>query len=338
MDDCRSNDNRAIWEHYVGDWPPTSSVDLEVERVRLNWPEYLNLEEPWIRRAIGVAGACHAADDVPLAIGFFGGVAFRLHCPSCSQSGSAFFRDPADMDLSTISSQGKQVVERLCRMVETHGTWFAHFVTTADRNFNRMRQGKRYQLRTLHPSTRDKPEFCKVDVVADRLEFCHRVPIVEVVTGGTDPLCTIGLVNLLLSKLQYIRAVDDGPDIPCDRVLMPFGRHEVLIGMEDKDLRDVAALVHDHELGSGPERIDPNLLMVRLRSDWALSRTVILNLHNIAEHPERLAALGIDQTGTDLLRRRFSELLQTLEPVASLAKPLWRKVVGGQWWETVDDI
>jgi predicted nucleic acid-binding protein len=102
-------------------------------------------------------------------------------------------------------------------------------------------------------------------------------------------------------------------------------KDKIIIGMEEKDVKDVCAIFLDHEIGGGAEKIDAQKMRRILDKDKKLALTVTLNLKNIVEKP-------------DVLRKWMSkgEVSTVVDRVESLLKELpavdkkWDK----PWWNT----
>jgi len=90
-----------------------------------------------------------------------------------------------------------------------------------------------------------------LDVFIDTFEMCHRIPL-----GRRLALeaLTLPLAELLLTKLQAVE-------------------------LADKDVRDIAALLLDHDMGAADgETINAAHIAALLGRDWGLHRTVTGNL------------------------------------------------------------
>lgn len=111
---------------------------------------------------------------------------------------------------------------------------------------------------TLNGQTRllfhDQAHRRQLDVFVGHFEMCHRLPIAERL--DVEPL-TIPLAELLLTKLQIVQ-------------------------LNDKDVRDVCALLLDHALG---DHDDETINLARLNAlcgaDWGLWKTVMLSLDKV---------------------------------------------------------
>ena len=116
----------------------------------------------------------------------------------------------------------------------------------------------------------------QVDVFVGAFSMCHRIPLdgrIEV-----DPV-SIPLAELLLTKLQVVQ-------------------------LNEKDVRDALALLHDHPVGEGDgETVNASRVAELCAADWGLWRTITQNLnacrgfadtYDVPDRPrldERLAAL-----------------------------------------------
>jgi predicted regulator of Ras-like GTPase activity (Roadblock/LC7/MglB family) len=91
-----------------------------------------------------------------------------------------------------------------------------------------------------------------IDMFVDTLHMCHKLDL-------TDRLhlheFTLPLADLLLSKLQIMQ-------------------------MDEKDLRDIYAILYDHELGQGAdqEKVDANFIASICGDDWGWYKTVTMNI------------------------------------------------------------
>jgi len=96
----------------------------------------------------------------------------------------------------------------------------------------------------------------KLDVFVDVFEMCHTIDLRDRV--GIEPR-TLPVADLLLTKLQIVE-------------------------LNEKDARDAAALLREHELGSGPgDHVDVDYLNGLVGSDWGLWRTLTGTLATLAE-------------------------------------------------------
>jgi hypothetical protein len=108
----------------------------------------------------------------------------------------------------------------------------------------------------------DEPNSRQIDVFVARFHMCHTVPITERLAH--DPL-TLPLAELLLTKMQIVE-------------------------MNEKDIRDVCALLLDHPVGAtDDETINlPHLARV-CAAEWGLWKTVTVSAQKVREVSRSLA-------------------------------------------------
>ncbi|MEO8289931.1 MAG: hypothetical protein ABI649_02920 [Gaiellaceae bacterium] len=91
----------------------------------------------------------------------------------------------------------------------------------------------------------------QVDVFVGSFSMCHRIPLDDRLE--VDPL-SIPLAELLLTKLQVVQ-------------------------LNEKDVRDALALLHDHPVGEGDgETLNAARVAKLCAADWGLWRTITRNL------------------------------------------------------------
>lgn len=91
-----------------------------------------------------------------------------------------------------------------------------------------------------------------VDMFVDSLHMCHKLDLADRLHLHES---TLPLADLLLSKLQIVQ-------------------------MNEKDLRDAYAILHDHELGEedDPEKVDGAFIASICGDDWGWYKTVTMNI------------------------------------------------------------
>jgi len=98
-----------------------------------------------------------------------------------------------------------------------------------------------------------------------------------------------------------------------------------VIGMEQKDMMDLCALIHDRVLDvkSGP-RLDPQRVSELLRKDQKFLLTVRLNLQNILDRAEWLRSKGLSEHQITRLNEATKSILDALpNPDKKWDKPWW---------------
>jgi hypothetical protein len=216
------------------------------------------------------------------------------------------------------------------------GTMYTSFATANDRRFNTWRYGERYRLTTINGVMGDgTPTLTVLDIFCDRITLRHRVEIKDIglFERYKENLYTVGLEGLLLSKGQFIF---DMPKETAEELkqknqeyrILPypdFAKDRIIIGMEDKDLKDVAAIFLDHEVGDGAGKINAQVMRKAFEKDNKLALSVTLNVKNLLERPEILAKWLPEQEAATV-RNRIAELFKELPNVDKK----WDR----PWWDT----
>jgi hypothetical protein len=232
----------------------------------------------------------HAAAERGLPVRLIGGVAVWARCPSAQIP--QLRRDYGDVDVISV----RKVSRELIRFAEAMGY-------QPDKLFNALHGAQR--LNFTDPAT-SRP----LDVLLDRFAMCHTIELKDRL--GLDPV-TIGLADLLLTKLQVVR-------------------------INQKDLLDLTALLADHPLG-GQEAgsIDLGRLTSLLGKDWGFEHTTRLNL---AKLRESLAGLGLPEAVSRTAGERIAGILAALDGGSKSLGWHLRARVGErvQWYELPEDV
>jgi hypothetical protein len=172
-----------------------------------------------------------------------------------------------------------------------------------DFNFNVM-QG---HSRLLY---RDEVNGRQVDVFVGGFRLCHSLPI-------TDRLdleaVTLPLVELLLTKLQVVH-------------------------LNEKDLRDILALLYEHDVGETDGDVINATLAGRLcAKDWGLWRTVTGNLDDAAIAVEEY---GLAQADVERVRERIDRFREHLDAAPKGRKWKLRSQIGDRvkWYDEPDEV
>ena len=156
----------------------------------------------------------------------------------------------------------------------------------------------------------DKAHNRQIDVFVGAFEMCHRLPIAERL--GTEPL-TIPLAELLLTKLQIVR-------------------------MNEKDVRDICALLLDHPFGEGDgETINLPRIAQICAEDWGLWKTVSLSLHKVQDFCD---AYDLEAPAKLTIIERLGVLNTALEQAPKSLKWKMRATIGErvQWYELPEEV
>jgi len=171
------------------------------------------------------------------------------------------------------------------------------------RRFNALQGHKR--LRFSHPE-----KEILVHVFVDAFEMCHKLNFANRL--HLDGV-TIPLADLLLSKLQVVE-------------------------MNEEELREIYALVYDHELGDqvDPERIDTAFIVNLCSDDWGWYKTVTTNI-------EKATALAEDLLGEQermVFLARIGRLKQMIEGSPKSLRWQLRARIGEstRWYEMPEEL
>ena len=311
--------------------PPSSKVDPEAARRALGLGSFVDVADLEIARAVVLLHAAREAGAPRLA--FFGGGAHRLLCPSANDPALGLRRPLHDLDLACRHRDVRGTLDFLRGVGERAGSRVAFFELSGDRRFNTLSGGYRYRFHDLGKSDPSNVELGILDVAADEFRFCHRFDFGSDLDELPPNAATLPPALLLLAKLQFVRRIpaEDAGRVT-ERVLEPFGKHEVVIGPERKDVQDVVALLHDIEFGEGPDRISRDRIRRLLAHDWGFWNTVRLNVALVGRSS---VLAGTPAPFAATVRSRLAELgdvIAALSPKRRLG--FWK----GQWWEEVDEV
>ncbi|MEM2675571.1 MAG: hypothetical protein QXT10_03630 [Candidatus Bathyarchaeia archaeon] len=335
---------------YEVDLPLTSHVNVEELRDALELPSYIDLNYFPMRSAMVTLWAAVNAPKLhelyprafnkvvsknPIPALLFGGAAVKIHCPSANAGGS-LERPIKDTDFIVPKRQGVDFYRLLLQMDRAFGTQYKSFATANDRRFNAWRHGERYRLTTINDITPEGlPKITVLDLFCDVIDLRHRVDIRDAFPRYKENLYTIGLENLIISKAQFIfdmpkECTRELEECECDYRILSYpyyAKDRIIIGMEEKDIKDVCAIFLDHEIGVGPERIDAQKMRKILDKDKKLALTVTLNLKNLVERSDVLGR-WMSKSQVSTVTQRIQELLKVLPVVdKKWDKPWWNTAV-----------
>jgi len=310
--------------------PVTFRTPLGEARRELGLPEWVDLSDPIVARAVALLGAVRRTDP-PLPLAVLGGVGHRLRCLASNRTDLGLRRTLHDLDIACLHKDLPALRGFLATVHHREGSGLQFFETAGDRIFNSLGEGRRIRIHMVLEEKGGNVALGSVDVLADEFRFCHRFDLRHDVLGAPHQRGTLSPTLLLLTKLQFIQRIpgEDRAKV-AERVLAPFGRRDVVIGPEAKDVRDVLALLLDFPVGEVAEGISPTRIAELVALDWGLWRTISLNLDMIA----RSSILRDLPEGPGAqIRRRLDSLKTTL----STQTPKRRfGFMGGPWWEEVD--
>jgi len=330
------------------DTPLTSKVNYEQVRKDLEVPDYVErlsfhierglvtvwagLNAPRMRELFPIAATLKPVKE-PIPVLFFGGAAVRMLCPSTNQSSSPFFRELNDIDFIAPKNRAQDLYKLLLVLSDFCGTRYHYFVARSDHRFNAMRAGRRYRVRTVQKICEDGSVECGVlDIFTDAVDLRHKVDVCEMFSFLKENLYTIGVNNVLLTKCQYIFDVPAGVrselvSQQLDYRILDYPHYRkdrLLIGIEEKDMKDVCALLLDHGIGEDKDRINLDKMRKVLERDKKFALTFRLNLESILRNETIIREIGIPSV---CITQIFSRIHTILE-----AMPKVDKKWSNPWW------
>ncbi|HEX6292831.1 MAG TPA: nucleotidyltransferase family protein [Herpetosiphonaceae bacterium] len=150
----------------------------------------------------------------------------------------------------------------------------------------------------------------QVDVFVGSFEMCHRIPITERLQ--LEPL-TLPLAELLLTKLQIVQ-------------------------INEKDLRDLLALLLDHPLGAiDHETINVAHISGLCGNDWGLWKTVTINLDKLRSFTSSYELPG---PARQTIQERIDELRRSLDTAPKSLKWKTRAAIGERmrWYDLPEEV
>jgi hypothetical protein len=150
----------------------------------------------------------------------------------------------------------------------------------------------------------------QVDVFIGEFRMCHKIDVASRLELDSP---TIPLAELLLSKLQIVQ-------------------------LNRKDLVDIAALVHEHEIGdTDDDTINGAHIAKLLASDWGLWRTSRGTVESTLGH---LVDLGLGATDEGVVRERLERLWLLVEEEPKSFRWRSRARIGerSRWYEEPEEV
>jgi hypothetical protein len=158
-----------------------------------------------------------------------------------------------------------------------------------------------------------------------RLQFIHRV--------------TQKSVDVLLDKFRMDHTIDFRPRLGLDNLTIPITDLLLtklqIVKLNEKDVKDIVAILEDHELGyfNDHETLNLAYLAQLCSRDWGLHKTVT---DNIRKMDNVTAMLGIEETGN--LKEKLDTILYTLTTTKKGLKWRIRNLIGERvkWYEDIE--
>lgn len=156
----------------------------------------------------------------------------------------------------------------------------------------------------------DETHERQVDIFVGRFQMCHRIPITERLS--LEPL-TIPLAELLLTKMQVVK-------------------------LNEKDVRDLCALLVDHPFGEGDvEMFNLPFIVKQCMDEWGLWKTVTLNAGKVGEYCE---SHDLEAGHETTILERLQALRQALDAAPRSLKWKARDKIGERmpWYELPEEV
>ena len=327
------------------DAPPSSKIDIHEVSRELALPGYIELDCCPLQRAIATIWASLNSPTLlaghpdakkiggPLKPLLMGGAAVKILCPTANIPGGPMNRRLKDLDYVVRRDHGSKFVMLLTNLGSLVGTRYHHFLTSGDRRFNAIRAGERYRVRSVDWTDGMEPIVNWVDVLVEKVEMRHTIDVRdELSMEPRSFLYTIGAEKLLLTKCQMIAEVES-KDVDAFlnsgqgfRVLRcPWYRsNRLVIGMEEKDILDACALLHDQII----EHLNESVTRIArlILKDQRFSLTFRLNLLNIIDRFDFLRERGLSDHQLSKIEEAVNGLLKTVPD----GSKKWDK----PWWNT----
>ena len=328
--------------------PLTSNIDLEEIMKELGVPSYVDMDYfPMKSAVVSIWAALNAKELhqrypqafekrvskklIPVLL--FGGAAVKMHCEHANGTG-LLSREIKDTDFIVPKKQGLDFYKLLLSIDEAFGTRYKSFSTKSDRLFNALRHGERYRIRTIEGVTDEGiPIVGVMDILCDHISLRHRIEVKDAFKKYRENLYTIGLEYLILSKAQFImdfskEKLSELREHEQEFRILPYPHYaddKVVLGMEEKDVKDICAIFLDHSIGNGKEEINSERMEKILKKDQKFALTATLNLENLVEKPDALKR-WLKKSDVATVTDRIKTLLKSLPKV----NKKWDK----PWWNT----
>jgi hypothetical protein len=234
------------------------------------------------------------AETRGIRLRILGSIAYRLQCPQNLHLFQDTKRVLTDVDFGAERKQNRAIREFLIGRgyVPDEGIYVAS-------------EGARHAY--LHRET-----GLNVDVFADELYFCHRIPFKNRLDLDSPTICT---TDLLLEKMQIVE-------------------------INLKDFKDTVVLMLEHPLSSqqpGPKSIDVDYIIDMMRQDWGFYHTFTTNLKRVPDYLGEFSSIREDQRGA--IEERINALLAAIETAPKTLGWKMRSKVGtrSRWYQEVSE-
>ena len=249
----------------------------------------LNLE--FVDEALALVNEAEAKG---IRLRILGSVAYRLQCPQNLHLFEDTKRVLTDVDFGAEKKQNSAIRKFLIERgyMPDEGIYMAS-------------EGSRHAY--LHKDT-----GLNVDVFADELYFCHRIPFKNRLDLDSPTICT---TDLLLEKMQIVE-------------------------INLKDFKDTIVLMLEHPLShqeKGQKSIDTDYIVGLMRGDWGFYYTFTTNLARVPGYLDEFPSMKPEQGAT--VRTRINELLKVLDEAPKTMAWKLRAKIGTRrkWYQEVSE-
>ena len=234
------------------------------------------------------------AEEAGICLRILGSIAYRLQCPKNLHLFDDMARVLTDVDFAAMKSHNRKIRD----FMAARGYQPDEGVFVAS-------EGARHIY--LHPHT-----GLNVDVFADELYFCHRIPFKGRLLLDSP---TISTTDLLLEKMQIVE-------------------------INLKDFKDTLVLLLEHSPGDGSggnKHIDVDYITGIMSADWGFYHTFTTNLKEVPNFIAEFPAIGTGEA--HVIRSRVGELLQAVEDAPKSMKWKMRAKIGTRmkWYQEVTE-
>jgi hypothetical protein len=148
-----------------------------------------------------------------------------------------------------------------------------------------------------------------VDVLVDRFAMCHQLDLRDRLPPGAR---TLPLADLLLTKLQVVE-------------------------LNEKDLKDLLALLADHDLDGDDDAIGTARILAVTGDDWGMEHTVRGTLARVRD---AAGSAGLDTTVAERIRSRVDHLVEALDGARKTLRWRMRARLGERvrWYELPEEV
>jgi hypothetical protein len=333
---------------YEIETPLTSTIDYNQVRAELHIPTYVDSSSYLMERGIVTIWAAMNAGRIsnlgptagrlkiknePMPVLLFGGGAVKMLCQDANLPTSPLCRDIDDIDLIASRKRAQDLYKLLLALGDICGTRYYHFVTRTDRRFNAMRAGKRYRVRAIDRILNEnslKPGT--LDIFTDEIDLRHKLDVRNAFDDPEENVYTIGIENVLMAKCQYIfdvpksahkQFVEQGLEY---RILdyRPYRSDRLLIGIEEKDIKDICSIFISHDVGEGGDSVNPDKIRRVMEKDKKFALTFRLNLESFLRNEKFLKSLGLTDSSSERITSRVADVLQAIPEVdKKWSNPWW---------------